>query len=43
MPTIEVNYSELETLLGIELNDDMERLEPGEFLNDSLVDFWMKW
>lgn len=23
--------------------DDMERLEPGEFLNDSLVDFWMKW
>ncbi len=27
MPTIEVNYSELETLLGIELNDDMERLD----------------
>jgi len=24
-------------------DDDMERLEPGEFLNDSLVDFWMKW
>ena len=22
---------------------DMERLEPGEFLNDVLVDFWMKW
>ena len=27
MPTIEVNYSELETLLGIELNDDIERLD----------------
>jgi len=27
MPTIEVNYSEFETLLGIELNDDMERLD----------------
>jgi len=24
-------------------DDDMGRLEPGEFLNDSLVDFWMKW
>ena len=23
--------------------DDIERLEPGEFLNDALVDFWMKW
>lgn len=27
MPTIEVNYSELETLLGIELHDNMERLD----------------
>ena len=24
-------------------DDDINRLEPGEFLNDSLVDFWMKW
>ena len=24
-------------------DDDIERLEPGEFLNDALVDFWMKW
>ena len=23
--------------------DDKERLCPGEFLNDSLVDFWMRW
>ena len=23
--------------------DDVERLAPGEFLNDALVDFWMKW
>lgn len=23
--------------------DDIERLDPGEFLNDALVDFWMKW
>jgi len=23
--------------------DDIERLAPGEFLNDALVDFWMKW
>eukprot|EP00985_Skeletonema_marinoi_P016788 scaffold9065_cov239-Skeletonema_marinoi.AAC.1 len=23
--------------------DDIERLAPGEFLNDTLVDFWMKW
>lgn len=23
--------------------DDVERLEPGEFLNDALVDFWMRW
>ena len=24
-------------------NEDMERLEQGEFLNDTLVDFWMQW
>ena len=23
--------------------DDKERLEPGQFLNDTLVDFWMSW
>jgi Ulp1 family protease len=23
--------------------DEIERLAPGEFLNDALVDFWMKW
>lgn len=23
--------------------DDVERLAPGQFLNDSLVDFWMRW
>jgi hypothetical protein len=23
--------------------DDKERLCPGQFLNDSLVDFWMRW
>jgi Ulp1 family protease len=23
--------------------DEMERLEPGQFLNDTLVDFWMSW
>ena len=23
--------------------DDKERLSPGQFLNDSLVDFWMRW
>lgn len=22
---------------------DLERLEPGEFLNDNLIDFWMSW
>jgi Ulp1 family protease len=24
-------------------DDEIERLAPGEFLNDALVDFWMKW
>jgi len=24
-------------------DDDVKRLCPGEFLNDSLVDFWMRW
>eukprot|EP00814_Leptocylindrus_danicus_P021932 CAMPEP_0116004258 /NCGR_PEP_ID=MMETSP0321-20121206/502_1 /TAXON_ID=163516 /ORGANISM="Leptocylindrus danicus var. danicus, Strain B650" /LENGTH=1022 /DNA_ID=CAMNT_0003472539 /DNA_START=186 /DNA_END=3255 /DNA_ORIENTATION=- len=24
-------------------NEDLERLEQGEFLNDTLVDFWMQW
>jgi Ulp1 family protease len=23
--------------------EDYERLEPGEFLNDTLIDFWMQW
>ena len=23
--------------------EDVERLEPGEFLNDTIIDFWMKW
>jgi hypothetical protein len=23
--------------------DDKERLRPGQFLNDTLVDFWMRW
>jgi hypothetical protein len=23
--------------------EDMDRLEPGEFLNDTLIDFWMEW
>jgi Ulp1 family protease len=23
--------------------DDRERLQPGQFLNDTLVDFWMSW
>lgn len=23
--------------------EDRERLEPGEFLNDTLIDFWMRW
>lgn len=23
--------------------DDKERLEPGQFLNDAIVDFWMSW
>jgi Ulp1 family protease len=23
--------------------DDKERLQPGQFLNDTLVDFWMSW
>lgn len=23
--------------------EDYERLDPYEFLNDSLIDFWMKW
>lgn len=23
--------------------DDVERLSPGQFLNDTLVDFWMRW
>ena len=23
--------------------DDVDRLEPGEFLNDTLIDFWMQW
>ena len=23
--------------------DDKDRLEPGQFLNDTLVDFWMSW
>ena len=23
--------------------EDIERLEPGEFLNDTIIDFWMKW
>ena len=23
--------------------EDLERLEPGEFLNDTLIDFWMRW
>jgi len=23
--------------------DEMERLEPGEFLNDTLIDFFMRW
>lgn len=24
-------------------DDDVERLCPGQFLNDTLVDFWMRW
>lgn len=24
-------------------NEDYERLSPGQFLNDTLVDFWMRW
>ena len=24
-------------------NEDFARLEPGEFLNDTLIDFWMQW
>lgn len=24
-------------------NEDMDRLEPGEFLNDTLIDFFMRW
>ncbi len=23
--------------------DDKDRLRPGQFLNDTLVDFWMRW
>jgi Ulp1 family protease len=23
--------------------EDLSRLSPGEFLNDTLVDFWMQW
>jgi Ulp1 family protease len=23
--------------------EDNERLQPGEFLNDTLIDFWMQW
>jgi hypothetical protein len=23
--------------------EDRDRLEPGEFLNDTLVEFWMRW
>lgn len=25
------------------LQQDLDRLEPGEYLNDALVDFWMMW
>mmetsp|Transcript_3548 Transcript_3548/g.9364 ORF Transcript_3548/g.9364 Transcript_3548/m.9364 type:complete len:1591 (-) Transcript_3548:489-5261(-) len=24
-------------------SEDVDRLEPGEFLNDTLIDFWMRW
>lgn len=24
-------------------DEDVERLRPGQFLNDTLVDFWMRW
>jgi hypothetical protein len=24
-------------------DEDYERLSPGQFLNDTLVDFWMRW
>ena len=25
------------------LEEDMNRLEPGQYLNDAIVDFWMRW
>ncbi len=24
-------------------DEDYDRLEPGEFLNDTLIDFWFQW
>ena len=41
-PSMSVYTSERSHFLTIR-EEDMDRLEHGEYLNDTLVDFWMQW